>query len=69
MEGASLLWSVCVPDSCRSDDVLRHFNRTILSVTQGLDLNITVKDYDCYSLKETKPLGKGEWLVMYVFVN
>uniref|UniRef100_A0AAR5Q395 Nose resistant-to-fluoxetine protein N-terminal domain-containing protein n=1 Tax=Dendroctonus ponderosae TaxID=77166 RepID=A0AAR5Q395_DENPD len=40
---AKLMWSVCVPHSCTSEDVLRHFNKSIFDATEGLNVTISFR--------------------------
>lgn len=39
-----------------------------MSITQGLDLNISVNENQCYALKDDKPLNELEWIVMFVII-
>lgn len=64
MLGAAIAWSVCVPESCSYKAVLRHFNKTILLVTEGLTLNVTLDERSCYTIKDEEPFGQTEWFVM-----
>ncbi|XP_017786446.1 PREDICTED: nose resistant to fluoxetine protein 6-like [Nicrophorus vespilloides] len=66
--GASLLWSVCIPDSCDHNDVLHHFNKTVLLMTEGLDIKVSLDELDCYSLKDETPFSKREWIVLTFFL-
>lgn len=43
-------WSVCIPDSCGVKDVLNHFSKIVKEVTEGLDINVTLKEENCVSI-------------------
>lgn len=57
-------WPVCVPASCSSDEVLRHFKNTLEVVTEGMGLNITLSKEDCYSLDEAVQVTVAQWIIM-----
>ncbi|CAH1990680.1 unnamed protein product, partial [Acanthoscelides obtectus] len=62
MEGVSLSWSVCVPDSCNARDILPHFNRSIQSLTEGLNLTVTLEDDQCFSWADLPHLDTMDYL-------
>ncbi|XP_071057341.1 nose resistant to fluoxetine protein 6-like [Onthophagus taurus] len=71
LEGASLQWSVCIPESCPTQDILSHFTKLIKSLGEGLDLEITLTDDDCYSVKDAPSFGTTQYfaigLILFIF--
>ncbi|ERL92848.1 hypothetical protein D910_10155, partial [Dendroctonus ponderosae] len=47
VENATLDWSICVPDSCISSDVLPHFQMLMETLTEGLNLTVNLKEMNC----------------------
>lgn len=47
VENATLDWSICVPDSCNSFDVLPHFQMLMDTLTEGLNLTVSLKEMNC----------------------
>ncbi|KAJ8971659.1 hypothetical protein NQ314_000582 [Rhamnusium bicolor] len=64
MDGVNLIWSVCVPDSCHRDDVFPHFNKTIVELTEGLDLAVSLKEEHCVSLEDEPKLNIADYLAI-----
>ncbi|CAH0560293.1 unnamed protein product [Brassicogethes aeneus] len=68
MEGNHLTWSVCVPHSCQADDILPHFNKTIVALTEGINLKVSLNDYQCTSALKKVMVENWEYgPLLYVF--
>ncbi|VEN36433.1 unnamed protein product [Callosobruchus maculatus] len=64
MEGVKFGWSVCVPESCHAEDVLRHFNRSIQDLTEGLNLTVSLEEDQCFSWADQPSLGIPDYLFL-----
>lgn len=65
MDGVVLIWSVCVPDSCHAEDVFPHFNKSISELTEGLDLEVSLKKEHCVSLDDEPKLDTPAYIALY----
>ncbi|KAL1506751.1 hypothetical protein ABEB36_006054 [Hypothenemus hampei] len=65
LEGIKLMWSVCVPDSCSHEDVLRHFEKIFLEVTEGLNLTLSLAEKHCVSKDDLPKLTKGDYIYLF----
>ncbi|EFA01530.2 Nose resistant to fluoxetine protein 6-like Protein [Tribolium castaneum] len=67
VSNAALAWSVCIPDSCSTQDVFRHFSKTFYSLSEGLNVTVSLRDKDCVTIFDDKPLSATE-LSIIVFL-
>ncbi|XP_050298552.1 nose resistant to fluoxetine protein 6-like [Anthonomus grandis grandis] len=68
LDEVKIIWSVCVPDSCSYKDVLHHFNKSILDVTEGLNLTLSLKETQCSTAEDT-PEFSGADLAYFVCIG
>lgn len=66
MKGASIIWSICIPDTCSADDLLVHFKKKILTLTEGIEVSVSTSNADCFAFKDQKPITYTELGVLYV---
>ncbi|KAG5898778.1 hypothetical protein JTB14_010988 [Gonioctena quinquepunctata] len=64
IEMTEIGWSVCVPHSCPTDDILRHFNKTITDIAEGLDLKVTLDENYCNTILDQPRLRGTQYLVL-----
>ncbi|KAJ3658758.1 hypothetical protein Zmor_010479 [Zophobas morio] len=64
VSNAALAWSVCVPASCNSHDVYKHFSKSIYPLTEGLNVTISFRDEDCVTISDEVPLNRTELLII-----
>ncbi|KAJ8920095.1 hypothetical protein NQ315_011750, partial [Exocentrus adspersus] len=57
-------WSVCVPHSCSREDILRHFNRTIMEMAEGLELSVSLNERHCNSALNQPVMGTSQYVVL-----
>lgn len=57
-------WSVCVPHSCPRDDILRHFNKTIMDIAEGLSLSVNLDENYCNTILDEPEMGTTEYLIL-----
>uniref|UniRef100_A0A6P7GWQ2 Uncharacterized protein LOC114341636 n=1 Tax=Diabrotica virgifera virgifera TaxID=50390 RepID=A0A6P7GWQ2_DIAVI len=60
MDDVALVWSVCVPDSCPAEEILRHFNKSIVELTEGLNLTVDLSEKQCFSLVDQPKIDIGD---------
>ncbi|KAJ3643262.1 hypothetical protein Zmor_025986 [Zophobas morio] len=71
VEKSVLLWSICVPDSCPKNDILRHFNKTFIEMSEGLNLVVSLQDEHCVTLDSERKMGLEQYIslsILTVFV-
>lgn len=64
VEKSALFWSVCVPESCPISEILKHFKRVVLDLSEGLSLNITLDKNHCVTSKTTQEIGLAQYLAL-----
>lgn len=64
VSNAALVWSVCIPDSCTTQEVYNHFSKSFYSLSEGLNVSISLQDSDCLTIFDDKPLNKTELSIM-----
>ncbi|XP_071057342.1 nose resistant to fluoxetine protein 6-like [Onthophagus taurus] len=69
VDGASIYWSVCIPDSCPIEDILKHFTKLIKTFGEGLDLEITLNEDDCSSIKNEPKFGRNQYIFSGVLLS
>ncbi|CAH0555457.1 unnamed protein product [Brassicogethes aeneus] len=58
VEPQEVSWSVCVPHSCPAYDIEKHFNKKIMEMLEGLELNISLQEKHCNSIFHKPKFGK-----------
>ena len=69
VEKSVLLWSICVPDSCPKNDILRHFNKTFIEMSEGLNLVVSLQDEHCVTLDSEPKMGLEQYISLYVYLQ
>jgi hypothetical protein len=64
VKNAAFVWSVCVPDSCHSQDVYNHFSTSIYGLSEGLNVTISLEEADCVTIFDDKSLNQTELIIM-----
>ncbi|GJQ80381.1 hypothetical protein Trydic_g12243 [Trypoxylus dichotomus] len=69
VQDAGVYWSVCVPDSCTYRDVLQHFRKNIILLAEGLDIDVTLDELDCFSMKEAPKLTTTQYVALSIILG
>ncbi|KAH0816917.1 hypothetical protein GEV33_005874 [Tenebrio molitor] len=69
VKNAAFVWSVCVPDSCHSEDVYNHFSKSIYGLSEGLNVTISLEEADCVTIFDDKSLNQTELIIIGLLVG
>ncbi|XP_044271288.1 nose resistant to fluoxetine protein 6-like [Tribolium madens] len=72
VEKSAFFWSVCVPDSCPTNDILRHFKKIISEMTEGLNLNASLDEHHCLSEEDSLTMGLAQYVslaILLIFIG
>ncbi|XP_074031574.1 nose resistant to fluoxetine protein 6 [Leptinotarsa decemlineata] len=67
VEMTEIGWSVCLPHSCPRDDILRHFNKTLIEMAEGLDLEVNLDESYCNSILDQPVMERSQYVVLSIF--
>ncbi|XP_015840383.2 nose resistant to fluoxetine protein 6 isoform X1 [Tribolium castaneum] len=68
VEKSALFWSICVPDSCPTDNILRHFKKIILEMTEGLNLSVSLDEHHCFSEENRLQMGLPQYVSLAILL-
>ncbi|KAJ8977936.1 hypothetical protein NQ317_017404 [Molorchus minor] len=69
VETSELAWSVCVPHTCPREDILRHFNKSISDMAEGLEITVGLDNHYCNTIVNQPVMGLKQYIVLNLKKN